>query len=164
MKYCLFILMGCIFFFRSGAQNNCFQEEKDSAEHWVFTKMEIYPNYDRCWACGGGNSENKLRQLILSNLNFYKITTLIKSQFFTDTLNVKLIIDKQGKMSNLTVKSSKFSVLEDEFRRIIISSACNWNPGTISGVRHTAWYKKNMILNFDGRGSSLSVKIEFIKD
>jgi hypothetical protein len=162
MKYHLFLLLGCIFFFKSNAQNDCYQEEGNFPEHTVFIKMNQYPHYGRSRL---GSSEIKFKQLILSGLDYDKITGYSYGpQFFTDTLNIKFIIDQQGKMSNLTVVSSKFPILENELKRIIISSACNWNPGEISGRKLTGWYKKNMILNFDGRGSSLSVKIEFIKD
>jgi len=138
-------------------QNNFCYQEKYSGDDKVFEKMEIYPSYN------GGL--DKLNQFVLQNIAIDKIASSITEniRFLSDTLQLRFIISKDKKMSNLLMPKAQNNPIKDELQRVLILSSCNWTPGDASGRYLTGWFQKQLVFLMDRRGSFLSLKIEWLE-
>lgn len=137
-------------------KGQCYQENASLNSGNTFEKMEIPPSYD-------GNVD-KLNGTLLNSLNIERILADIpgNTRFLTDTLDVRFIISKEKRMSNLTVTTSRNAVLQEEIRKAIINSACNWRPGLNGGRLFNGWFRSRLIFLLDRRGRFLSIKIDWV--
>jgi hypothetical protein len=131
------------------SRGNCYQKTFESKDK-VFTKMEIYPHYI--------GYEDKLNQYLINEIDIQKIGNSLRDSIrvFEDTVKVKFIISREGKMSDLTVNASN-SVMT-EFKKALLKSSCNWVPG-YSNRNLNGWYSALIFFKFDRRGPFLSVSV-----
>jgi hypothetical protein len=131
-------------------KNNCYQKTFHSKDK-VFTKMEMYPHYK--------GYEDKLNQYLINEVDIQKIGNSLTDsiRIFDDTVKVKFIISRDGRMSDLTVNGNNANVVT-EFEKALIKSSCNWVPG-YSNRNLDGWYSALILFKFDRRGTFLSVSI-----
>ena len=134
----------------------CYQE-KYIGDDKVFDKMEIYPSYK--------GEFDKLNQFLLQNIAINRITDSIaeNTRFLCDTLQVRFIISKDRKMSNLLVTGTQTNAVKNELQRVLILSSCDWTPGEYGSRFLVGWFKKRLVFTLDRRGRYLSLKVEWLE-
>lgn len=106
-----------------------------------------------------------MNQFLLQNISIDNIANSIteNTRFLSDTLQVRFIISKDRKMSNLLVTGGQSNAVNYELQRVLIFSSCDWTPGEYSGRFLVGWFKKRLVFTLDKRGGYLSIKVEWLE-
>lgn len=129
MKRYLFYI---IFAFGVFSQTACLQSsdkasgcysDKISEKEKVFIKMVNKPHFK------GGN--DSLVTFLSDNINFEQfIGGLFSNEAtYSDTARIKFIVNRQGGISELSVRKTRHKQFADEITRVIKKSSCNWVAG-----------------------------------
>lgn len=140
--------------FGQGKQKGlCYKKSFGELEK-VFTKMEIYPHYD--------GYEEELNKFLINEINIQTLCNNLRdsTRLLEDSVKVKFIVSKTGKMSDITVISIN-SNLAQEISNVFIKSSCNWVPG-YSNRNLNGWYYGVVYFKLDRRKRSFSITISSI--
>ena len=115
----------------------CYSDKLSDNEK-VVMKMVNKPHFK------GGN--DSLSNFLSDNLNFEQIINDMSQNEkpYNDKARIKFIVNRQGGISNLSVKMTKDKQFTDEVTRVIKKSSCNWVAGgtnqPVNGWHHFDLY------------------------
>lgn len=75
------------------------------------------------------------------NINFEQFVGGIFSEVttYSDTARIKFIVNRQGGISELSVRKTKHKQFADEITRVIKKSSCNWVAGRTEALAN-GWH------------------------
>jgi hypothetical protein len=146
-KYLLSIILAIELFSQTACLQNsdktksCYSDKLPDKEK-VFTKMLNKPHFK-----GGHDS---LVKFLSANINFEKFISDLSQngKIFSDTARIKFIVNKQGGLSDLSIKMTKKKKFADEVRRVIQKSSCNWVAGGTERLAN-GWHHFDIYFSID---------------
>ena len=146
-KYLLYLILATGLFSQTACLQNsdktksCYSDKLSDKEK-VFTKMPNKPHFK-----GGHDS---LVSFLSDNIDFEKFISDLSQngKTYSDTASIKFIVNKQGGISDLSVKMTKKKKFADEVTRIIKKSSCNWVAGGKEQLAN-GWYQFDIYYSID---------------
>lgn len=125
----------------SDETKSCYSDKLPDKEK-VFTKMLNKPYFK-----GGHDS---LVSFLSANINFEKFISDLSQngRTYSDTARIKFIVNKQGGLSDFSVKKTKKKKFADEVTRVIKKSSCNWIAGGTERLDN-GWHQFDIYFSID---------------
>ena len=133
------------------AQVNCYSNNSLASTE-ILKKTEVGVQY---------KGQVGLSHLLSTKIDFLNLVPGQVKKFYTDTAQVRFILSREGKMSDLSISGTNNELFRTNLMQAMKNSACYWKPGHFSGRDVTSWVMLNVFYSIERKPKSVSFEVGY---